>query len=197
MKSARCTTRDEKITQSLLNNCQYFVNTLGEPAREGESLVFPQANHHFASFRVRYVEESKFLGKIYAMVVEAKVAPRKRSYGDQKAELFYPGYVVRQRPFFKAVEKQKNGQQSSAALVEALNRNSRLLDACRNLDLEYLRVFYDQQEEVWRIQVRPYGGSLVHIMLPPMRYNVILPKGHAEEIMVVIKHIAALLKEEV
>jgi hypothetical protein len=188
---------DEKIIQSLLSNCQYFIDTLGNPAMEGGSVVFPPQNYPFVSFQVRYAEERKFLGKIYAMVVEGKVAPGKRDRGDQRAELFYRGILANRKPFFKSMKGGMNWQQSSAALVKALNRDSRLLDASSKIDLEYLRVSYDQGEEVWNIHVRPYGGSFVHIMLPPIRYNVMLPKGHAEGIMVVMKLIAVLLKEAV
>jgi hypothetical protein len=197
MKNVRGATMDEKIIQSLLSNCQYFVDTLGNPAMEGGSIVFPQENHPFVSFRARYTEERKFLGKIYAMVIESKVAPGKRDWGDQRAELFYRGILASRKPFFKLMKGRKNGQQSSAVLVEALNGSTRLLDASSKLDLEYLKVSYDQEEEIWNIHVRPYGGSLVHLMFPPVRYNVMLPKNHAEGIMAVMKLIAALLKEKI
>lgn len=184
---------DEKVVGFVWNNCGYYRRTLGEPARQGVSLDFPHNGLPFERFRVSYTLESKFLGKIYAMVVEAKVLPGKRDYSRERAELCYSGFIARGMPFFKTMKEKRKGT-PDMSLAKGLNRNKRLLDVCRDLDLEHLRVFYDHQEEIWRIQARPYGGSVVQFMLPPVSYNVMLPKGHTEGILVAMKEIAEALR---
>lgn len=191
--SFKATSIDEKVARFVWSNCGYYRGLLGEPARQGVSLDFPLDGLPFEGFRVSYTFESKFLGKIYAMVVEAKVSPGRTDYSCQRAELRYSGFIARGMPFFRPM-KERRKKVCDASLAKGLNRNKRLLGVCRDLDLEHLRVFYDHQEEIWRIQARPYGGSVVQFMLPPMSYNVTLPKGHTEGILMAMKEIAGALR---
>lgn len=185
---------EEKVYESLWKNSDYFVNTLGQPTRDGLALVFAGREHPLGGLRVRYVEERKFLGKIYATVVEGRVANTGRVREKQKVELQYAGFFLKGMPFFKPVRGKGTSPEKSVLLANRLNGDKFLLDACRGLDLEFLRVFYDGQEEAWKIQMRPYGGSMVCLMFPPMSYNVALPKGHGEKIICVMRRIADLLQ---
>lgn len=186
---------NEKVAQFIRNNCQYYVNALGDPVKKGVYLEFPPSGYPFHNFRVHYTGESKFLGKTYAMIVEAKVKPGKKDYSNQDTELFYSGFMVKGMPFFKPMKGKKKEKPRDVSLVNRLNGNYHLLGICRNLDLEHLRILYDHQEEIWKIQARPYGGSVVEFMLPPMRYNVVLPKGHTEGMLAVMKEIADVLQD--
>jgi hypothetical protein len=43
------------------------------------------------------------------------------------------------------------------------------------------------------MEMRPYGGSFIHLMLPPMRYNVMLVEEQADLIFSIMKRIAELI----
>ena len=46
-----------------------------------------------------------------------------------------------------------------------------------------------------KIQVRPYGGSLLKIILPPLNYHVRLIPEQAVLILAVMKRIAGIIKD--
>ena len=47
----------------------------------------------------------------------------------------------------------------------------------RNKD-EYLKIFKDLPKDVCRILYRPFGGSFVSLLFPPVKYRVKLPDKH-------------------
>jgi hypothetical protein len=187
---------DKRAFATLLGNAAYFRKEFGEPEREPDGFTFAGGRGQpLARLRVRYEVDKRFLGKVFAMVVEGRVAPGRVDCRNQRLELYYTGFVAKGMPFFRPMKGKGVGRVREVTLANSLNSDENLLKACRKLDLEYLRVFYDAQQELWRIQARPYGGSIVMLMVPPMRYNVMLPTGCAEEIMCVIKKIATLLEK--
>jgi len=107
-------------------------------------------------------------------------------------EFRYSGFFKKGRPFFTSVPLKKARDNGIVAL-RLLNQDEGLIEECWKLDLEFLKVFFDPQEEIWKVQVRPYGGSLIQIIFPPMRYNVILVKEQAELIFSIMKKIAELI----
>ena len=183
---------DKKAKDSLWNNSQYFINLLGEPREEGNGLVFPLKDLPFSGFKIQYDIERKFLGRIYVMVLEAKFAHRKMFHTSGRIELRYSGFFKKGKPFFRSIPLKK-GSSDGNGVLKLLNGDQRLIQECSKLDIEHLRLFIDSQEEVWKVEVKPYGGSFIHIMLPPMRYNVILVKDQAELILSIMKNIQQLI----
>jgi len=179
---------DKKAKDSLWKNSQYFIEVLGEPREEGNELIFPLKDLPFSGFKIRYDIERKFLGRIYAMVIEAKFVQRKMFHASGRIELRYSGFFKKGKPFFRTIPLKK-GSSDEDGVLKLLNGDQRLIQECSKLDIEYLRLFIDSREEVWKVEVKPYGGSLIHMMLPPMRYNVILIKNQAELILSIMKNI--------
>jgi len=185
-------TLDKKAKNSLWNNSQYFISLLGEPREERNGFIFPLKDLPFSDFKIRYDIEKKFLGRIYVMVLEAKFGRQKKIHASERIELRYSGFFKKGRPFFAYVSS-KNAGTNGNALLRLLNNDEDLIEKCRKLDIEFLRLFFDSHEEVWKIEVRPYGGSFIHMMFPPMRYNVMLVKEQAELIFSIMKRIAELI----
>lgn len=185
---------DNRLAESLLGSSQYFTKVLGEPARDNSGFLFPVKDGALSSIKVGYEVDNKFLGKVYGMVLDGRVAARGSTRCcSEKAELAYSGIVLKGAPFFKPPKKTSPGKEG--LLVQALNRDQHILDMCRSIDAEFLRVFFDYRQEVWRIQMRPYGGSVVALMFPPMRYKVMLPRGHAQVMYAVLKGIASVIQK--
>jgi hypothetical protein len=184
---------EKRLVDSLRNSSQYFTKVLGEPTRDRDGFLFPIDGSALFSIKVRYEVDNKFLGKIYGMIVDGRVAAQNIHDASEKAELSYSGILSKGIPFFKS--PRQNGHIKTGGLVQALNQDHAILSMCKNIDLEFLRVFYDHQEEVWRIQARPYGGSVVAMIFPPARYNVMMPKGHAELLYSVVKGIASVIQK--
>lgn len=183
---------DKKVMDSLRENSRYFIKVLGEPREEGSGLVFPLKNLPLIGFKIHYDIKKKFLGRIYVMVLEGKFEGQKFFYTSEKIELRYSGFFKKGRPFFTSVPLKKvrdNGNE----VLRLLNHDENLIEECWKSDLEFLKVFFDPQEEICKVQVRPYGGSYIHLMLPPMRYNVILVKEQAGLIFSIMKRIAELI----
>ena len=185
-------TLDKKAKNSLWNNSQYFISLLGEPREEINGLAFPLKDLPFSGFKIRYDIEKKFLGRIYVMVLEAKFGRTKKNHASERIELRYSGFFKKGRPFFTPIPLEKAGDNGNVVL-RLLNQDEGLIEECWKLDLEFLKVFFDPQEESWKVQVRPYGGSFIQIMLPPLRYNVMLVKEQAELIFSIMKRIAELI----
>jgi len=61
------------------------------------------------------------------------------------------------------------------------------------MDCEFLRLFFDPQEEVLKMEMRPYGGTFIHLLFPPMQYNVVLVNEQAELIFSIMKRIAEII----
>jgi hypothetical protein len=191
-KSSVNITLDKNVKESLWNNSNYFIGLLGKPREEGNRLVFPLKNLPFVGFNIRYDIEKKFLGKIYVMVLEGKFVWQRMFNTSEKIELRYSGFFKKGRPFFIPVPSKKGGDNGNVVL-RLINQEENLIEQCGKLDLEFLKIFFDPQEEIWKVQVRPYGGSFIHILFPPMRYNVMLVKGQAELIFSIMKSIAGLV----
>jgi hypothetical protein len=183
---------DKKAKESLWNNSQYFIGLLGEPREEGNRLVFPLKNLPFVGFNIRYNIERKFLGKIYVMVLEGKFVWHKMFNASEKIELRYSGFFKKGRPFFIPFPFKK-GRDNENVVLRLLNQEKSLIKECGKLDLEFLKIFFDPQEEIWRVQVRPYGGSFIHLLFPPTRYNVALSKEQAGLIFSIMKRVAQLM----
>jgi Protein of unknown function (DUF3156) len=187
-------TLDKNAKDSLWNNSQYYIGLLGEPTEEGNGLVFSLKvkDLPFAGFKIRYDIDKKFLGRIYVMVLEATFGRQRKFQPLEKMELRYSGFINKGTPCFSYVSS-KNAGTNGNAVLRLLNNDQDLIEKCRKLDIEFLQVFFDPQEEIWKVQVRPYGGSFVHLLLPPMRYNVILVKEQADLIFSIMKRIAGLI----
>lgn len=184
---------DKALANSLLNSSRYFTGILGEPVRDNSGFLFPGEDGFLLSLKVSYEVDNKFLGKIYAMVVDGKVAAGSANCSSEKAELCYSGMILKRSPFFK--RSRRKGIEQTGYLVQSLNQDQHILNMCKNLDTEFLQVFFDSVQGVWRIRIRPYGGSVVVLMFPPMRYKVMLPKGHAKEMYAVLKAIASVIQK--
>jgi hypothetical protein len=179
---------------ALRKNAGYFTKVLGEPITEEQSLTFPVKGEVFKSFRIISAVENKFMGRVCKMLIEASIETPKNDCFDS-AELCYSGFFLKGKPFFSLSKKSKNAS-SDEAVNRLLNSNRKILEECAKLDLELLKVFYDEPQKIWKIQVQPYGGSLVSLMLPPMHYNVELSMDHAARIFSVMCEIAMLIHKE-
>jgi hypothetical protein len=183
---------DEKAFQSLENNSQYFIKLLGEPRKEKNGFTFPIRDLPFAGFHIRYEVEKKFLGRIYVMVLEGTFSQGEMSPPSERMELRYSGFIRKGKPFFISLPSKKVQNKGNRAL-NLLSEDPPLLAGCWKLDLEFLKVFFDFGEGAWRVQVRPYGGSFIKVLLPPLQYNVPLSGEQAELILSVMKRIAELI----
>ena len=184
---------DEKAFQSLENNSQHFIKLLGGPRKEGNGFTFPAKDLLFASFHIRYEVERKFLGKIYVMVLEGKFPQKGPVLPSEKMELRYSGFFKKGKPFFVSLKK---AESKWDRVLKLLNEDPRLIDACWKLEVEFLKVSFDFGERVWKVWVRPYGGSFIKILLPPLQYNVALSKEQSERILFVMKRISELISQE-
>ena len=194
---------EEKARQSLENNSRYFSPFLGEPRRDGDGFVFSTEGLPLAGFRVRYDIERKFLGRIYVMGLEGSFSsgeispapgrrgePETRSGRPQEIELRYSGFLRKGRARFVSLPSRKD-RDEGGGVVPLLNGDSVLIEQCRGLEVEFLRIFFDG--ESWKVRVRPYGGSFIKVLLPPLQYHVPLGKEQAERILSVMKTIAGLI----
>jgi len=183
---------DEKILQSLRNSSRYFIDLLGEPQKGENGFVFSIKDLPFVSFTIRYEIDRKFLGKIYVMVLEGKFPGGEDSSVSERIELRYSGFIKKGKSFFASVPARKEDCDRNGVL-QLLNRDQPLIEICRRLEIEFLKVYFDFQEKVWRVQVKPYGGSYIKIILPPLNYQVVLVKEQADLIFSVMKRIAELI----
>ncbi len=158
---------------------------LGEPEMEGISYLFQSSNPLVDDIRLYNEVDKKFLGRIYALVCEARIQhPR-----DQGAEgmllLSYRGSLRKGQPWFKTARR--GGPEKLASL---LNEDQKLLELLAKQDLEYLKIHWDGQMKRWRALARPLGGSYIWVALPPMRYRVKLPTGHDQYMVEAMDRIA-------
>jgi len=184
---------DNRVLSSLQRSASHFASLLGQPRQAGNDLIFSTKDIPFTSFKVGYDVVNKFLGKIYVLVAEARFYTKNQPPTGMAIELRYSGFFRKNKALFE-VRSPKHGSVQGFRLVDKLNSNQRLLNACLNLDLECLRLIFDKQQETWKIQARPYGGSFVYIMLPPMRYPVNLPENHARLIVSAMKDMVHVIE---
>jgi hypothetical protein len=152
-----------------------FSRILGEPKQELQWFVFQVNTPYLKNVQVCYEIEKRFLGKIYALIFEGRVPILRTSDHYSPIHLSYSGKVKKGRPFFEEDHATRKNP-----LVQKLNRNDKLIELCWSQDLEYLKIYCDVQEEVCRIRYRPFGGSFVRLLFPPLRYSVKLPDRHAQ-----------------
>jgi hypothetical protein len=179
---------EEKAFQSLKTNVQPFAKLVGEPRKEGNGFSFPSGDLPFQSLHIRYEIEKKFLGKIYVMVVEVEWPQGEILPPSGRMELRYSGFFRKGRPFFISVPSKKTDDRGRRVL-SMVNEDRSLLNECRKLDVEFLKIFFDFGEKMWKLQVRPYGGSFIKIVLPPLQYSVPLGQEQTVLILSVMKRI--------
>ncbi len=185
---------DKRAVDALWKNSHYFIEGLGEPKKEGNELTFPLKSLPFSGFKIRYDIEKKFLGRIYVMVLEAKLLQRKMLGPSERIELRYSGFIKKGNAFFTSVPLKKRGNRHGGnRVLQLLNEDHRLIEQCSKLESEFLRLSFDSQEEVLKVEMRPYGGSFIHLMFPPMHYSAILVKEQADLILSIMKRIAELI----
>jgi hypothetical protein len=180
---------DDRVARSLWNHSRHFINVLGKPQHVGSELRFPTDTLPFMGLNVRYEIDKKFLGRIYGMVLEGIVVTRKEIDCPERMELRYSGFFRKGRSFFASLAP-KPGQTERNDFLKALNEDRALMETCGKLEIEFFRLSYAPQGGLWRIEVRPYGGSYVHVLFPPMRYPVDLPREQAELILTAMKRTA-------
>lgn len=185
---------DQRAFESLVLHSSHFARVLGEPKRMDMALAFSGKGLSFPQLKVRYDVVKKFLGKVYVMVLKGQFLSDNLPPKTAQVELRYSGLIRRTMPRF--VSSEKTGNAYGERIMKALNRDERLLEKCLKLDLEYLKVRFNRQQEVWEVELRPYGGSQVHLLVPPMRYNVMLPKEQADLIIPVMNQVVALVRLE-
>ncbi len=185
---------DKEVRNALWKNSKYFIEVLGEPNEEGNELIFPINSLPFISFKIRYHIEEKFLGKIYGMVLEAKSFQREILCPSGIVELRFSGFIKKGNAFFILIPlKKKSNTNNANRVLQILNGEQYLIEQCSKLDCEFLRLFFNSQEKVLKTELRPYGGSLIHLQFPPMRYNVDLVNEQAVLILSIMKKIAELI----
>ncbi len=183
---------EEKAFESLKTNSQQFGKLLGEPQREENGFLFPTTDLPLSRFHIRYDTERKFLGKIFVMVVEGEIPGTDLFPTSERIELRYSGFFRKGKPYFVSVPSEKPKTQGRGVLP-LLNGDSLLIEQCWKLEIEFLRLFFDFEEKIWKVQVRPYGGSYIKIVLPPLHYHVALVQEQAALIVSVMKRIGELI----
>jgi len=187
-------TKDKNVRAFLDANTADFRKVLGEPAWNGRYVTFSPAGLPLDDLRIRCYIDEKFLAKIYGSVLEAKFATEVSDFDWIRTEIMYSGLIRKGKPRFREVRRRNGRSGPGLLLCDLLNSREDILDACWTLDLEFLRVSFDPQEQLWKIMLRPYGGSLVWVMIPPMKYNVVLPRNHAETMVGIVIEIARLIQ---
>jgi len=183
---------EEKAFQSLKTSSQQFGKLLGDPQREENGFLFPTADLPLSHFYIRYDTERKFLGKIFVMTVEGGIPRADLPPAPERIELRYSGCIRKGKPYFVSLPSKKATTPGHGVLL-LLNGDSSLIEQCWKLEIEFLRLFFDPGEKIWKVQVRPYGGSFIKILLPPLHYHVALVQEQAELIVSVMKRIGELL----
>jgi hypothetical protein len=185
---------DSKLISGLRLDSGPFVERLGEPRLEERGFSFSPGNEPFRKFTIGYGLNKKFLGKIYLMTLEGVLPVLVPVSSAGSLELGYAGLVRKGRPFF-ALKGSKDEGLMERRLIAVLNNRQSLLDACWGLEVEFLKILFDPREGSARIQVRPYGGSLLRIMVPPLHYHVRLIPEQAALIMTVMNRIGGIINE--
>ena len=150
-----------------------FSQILGEPEQEKERFIFRINETYLKDIQVYYEVDKKFLGNIYALIFEGCIPLHGIIGKFSPLHLSYSGMIKKGRPFFEYDKKEGENP-----LARKLNKNEKLIDMCWHQDLEYLKIFQDVQKDVIRVRYRPFGGSFVWLLFPPVKYRVRLPDRH-------------------
>jgi hypothetical protein len=185
---------DSKLISGLRLDAAPFVERLGEPQLEERGFSFSPGNEPFRKFTIGYGLNKKFLGKIYLLTLEGVLAVLVPVSSTGSLELGYTGLVRKGRPFF-ALKGSKDESPMKRRMITVLNNHQSLLEACWGLELEFLKILFEPREGSVRIQVRPYGGSLLRIMVPPLHYHVRLIPEQAILILKVMNQIGGILNQ--
>ncbi len=185
---------DSKLISCLRNDSGPIIELLGKPQLEAQGFSFPVGNHPFHQFIIGYALHRKFLGKIYLMTLEGILTVSAPVFIAGSLELRYSGFIRKGRPFF-ALRGHSEPQGTESRIISILNSNQGLLAECWKLEIEFLKIFFDHRAASWKIQVRPYGGSLLRIILPPLHYHVRLVPEQAVLILTVMKRIAGMIND--
>lgn len=185
---------DSQLISGLRLDSGPFIESLGEPQREERGFSFSPGNEPFRKFIIGYGLNKKFLGKIYLMTLEGVLTVLVPVSVAGILELGYKGFVRRGKPYFALRGSHDQGVLENRILA-ILNNSQGLLEACRGLEVEFLKIFFDPREGTAKIQVRPYGGSLLRIMVPPLHYHVRLIPEQAALIMTVMNRIGGILNQ--
>ena len=106
-------------------------------------------------------------------------------------DLRFSGFIRRGEPFF-VMKRASREKGPGEELVQWLNKDQGLLAECLRLEVEYLKVLFDPLDGGGRVQIRPYGGSLIQMALPPLKYHVKLIREQAELFLSVMERIGNL-----
>ena len=186
---------DPKLISCLRTDSKPFTEVLGEPRLEGQGgLSFPVGSLPFRHFTIGYELSKKFLGKIYLMTVEGILTGYAPLLPSVCLELRYAGFIRKGEPFFapRGYSKPKGPE---GGIISLLHSDQGLLEECWKLEIEFLKILFEPLEGSCKIQVRPYGGSLLRIIMPPLHYHVRLVPEQAVLILSVMKRIAGIIKD--
>jgi hypothetical protein len=185
---------DSKLISGLRHDSGPFIERLGEPQLDERGFSFSPGNEPFRKFIIGYGLNKKFLGKIYLMTLEGVLTVLVPVSVAGSLELGYRGFVRKGKPYF-ALKGSKDHGVLENRILAVLNNNQGLLESCRGLEVEFLKILFDPREGSARIRVRPYGGSLLRIMLPPLHYHVRLIPEQATLILKVMNQIGGILNQ--
>ena len=167
-----------RLLSSLLSDVTPITETLGEPRQEERGLSFPVGKTPFGRLTAGYELKKYFLGRIYHLVLEGRFTILVPVSFCGTVELRFAGLVKKGNPSFSL----KGGPSKNKAVsgwVRRLNGDQDLMAECLKLDIEFLRILFDPLDGWGRVQAGPYGGSLIHLYLPPLKYHVKLIKEQA------------------
>ncbi len=194
-RESALTPLDAKLISCLRTDSGPFMEILGEPRLEGQrGLSFPVGSLPFRHFTIGYDLNKKFLGKIYLMTVEGILTGYAPLLPSVCLELRYAGFIRKGKPFFslRGYSKPKGPE---GGIISLLHSDQDLLQKCWKLEVEFLKILFEPLEGSCKIRVRPYGGSLLRIILPPLHYHVRLVPEQAVLILTVMKRIAGMIND--
>ncbi len=194
-RKSAATLSDPELISCLRTDSKPFTEVLGEPRLEGQGgFSFPVGSLPFRHFTIGYDLNKKFMGKIYLLTVEGILTGYAPLLPSVCLELRYAGFIRKGKPFF-ALRGYSQPKGPEGGIISLLHSDQDLLEECWKLEVEFLKILFEPLEGSCKIQVRPYGGSLLRIILPPLHYHVQLIPEQAVLILAVMKKIAGIIKD--
>lgn len=157
-----------------------------EATPEGDAFVLA-APAPCLDVRLLPADRSKFLGGIHGMTLRASL-PMPRE-GAPTLTLRYAGRLLKGDAFFANGASKK----SEHPLADAIHADATLMKLLRLLDMEEMTI--RPEGDTLAVAMRPLGGCFVWSLLPPTRYLVPLPKGHAQAMVKVLERLGRILGE--
>ncbi|MBI5586420.1 MAG: DUF3156 family protein [Deltaproteobacteria bacterium] len=180
-----------KLISCLIPDVAPIIETLGEPSKEEGGLSFPVQNTPFKRLTAGYELKKYFLGRIYHLVLEGRLAILAPVAFSGTMKLNYSGLLRKGAPFFTF--KDPHGVKTPGrGLVRMVNDDQGLREECLRLDLEFLEVHFDPLAGWARVRISPYGGSLIHVFLPPLNYHVKLMQEQTMLLLSVMQRLGQL-----